>query len=105
MLAAESFPRKLCWQLLGLWVVFIGGSFAGMLFRFVTGGTGYQPFLALLIVIALLVQLVGLVVAIRLLVREPRYRTWKNIAMTVAGMIPITYLVVVGMTSGFRFHM
>ena len=103
--ATETFPRKLCWKLLGFWIVFIGGSVANMLVRAVTGDSALQPLVALLIFIALLVQLWGLVVAIGLLRREPRYRTPKNIAMTVAGGIPIACLVLVVLTNGFHFHM
>lgn len=103
--AAETFPRKLCWQLLGLWVVFIGGSAFGMLMRAFTGDTSFQFVIWLLILVALPVQLWGVAVAIGLLRRERRYRTPKNIAMTVAGLVPIASFVLAAMTSGLRLHM
>jgi hypothetical protein len=104
-LATETFPRKLCWKLLGFWVAFIGGSIFNVLFRAITGDTTSQFFVGLLIFIALLAQVWGGVVAIRLLVREPRYQSRKNIAMTVAGLIPITYLLLQGLGGGLHLHM
>ena len=102
--ATEAFPRKLRWKLLGFWVAFLGGVAINIIVRAVTGDSALQPLVALVIVIALLVQLWGVVHAIVLL-RDARYQSRTNVAMTVAALVPAACIVFAVFTDGVRLHM
>ena len=53
----------------------------------------------------MLVHFVAVIMAIRLLAREPRYRSAINIVFTVAGAVPIASVVISAMLFGVKFHM
>lgn len=102
--ATEAFPLKLIWMLLGTYAVLIGGTVLFPVIRFFDSHF-FTPWAAVVAAVAVLVQMVAVVMAIRLLVREPRYRAAINIVFTVAGAVPMVFLVVGSMIFGTRFHM
>lgn len=103
--ATQTFPLKLIWMLLGTYAVLFGGAFLFAVIRFLFNPHFFTPWLAVAVGIAMLVQMVAVVMAIRLLAREPRYREAMNIVFAVAGAVPMVYLVISAMVFGVRFHM
>ena len=91
-------------MLLGTYAVLIAGAVSFVAIRLFDPHF-FTPWFAVATALAMLVQFVAVIKAIRLLAREPRYRSPVNIGFTVAGVAPIASVVISAMLFGVKFHM